>query len=64
MNRNSIFEEIDQKIRENKKDNNMAIYQRLTITLHPIEIEKLDELAKEHQETRSGMIRRLIQEHK
>jgi len=38
----------------------MATYKRLNITMHPIEIEKLDKLAKKHNETRSGMIRRLI----
>ena len=45
---------------------NMASHKRLTITLHPIEIEKLDQIRKqkEYNETRSGMIARLIQEHK
>ena len=41
---------------------NMATHKRINITLHPIEIEKLDKIAKEHNETRSGMIARLIQE--
>jgi anaerobic glycerol-3-phosphate dehydrogenase len=43
---------------------NMAIHKRLNISLHPIEIEKLDQLAKQNNETRSGMIARLIQERK
>ena len=42
---------------------NMATHKRINITLHPIEIEKLDQIAKKHKETRSGMITRLIQEH-
>jgi len=42
-------------------DNNMATHKRINITLHPIEIEKLDKIAVEHNETRSGMIARLIQ---
>ena len=42
-------------------DNNMATHKRINITLHPIEIEKLDKIAAEHNETRSGMIARLIQ---
>jgi len=42
----------------------MATHKRLQISLHPIEIEKLDKIAKEHDETRSGMIARLIQEYK
>lgn len=42
---------------------NMATHKRINITLHPIEIEKLDKIAKKHQETRSGMITRLIQKY-
>ena len=41
----------------------MAIHKRINITLHPIEIEKLDKIAEKHQETRSGMIARLIQDY-
>lgn len=40
---------------------NMASYKRLTITLHPIEIEKLKRITEDNQETISGMISRLIQ---
>jgi len=43
---------------------NMASHKRLTITLHPIEIEKLKRIAKKKQESVSGMIARLIQEAK
>lgn len=42
----------------------MAAHKRITITLHPIEIKKLDEIAAENLETRSGMITRLIQGYK
>ena len=42
----------------------MATHKRINITLHPIEIEKLDQIAKENQETKSGMIARLIQDYK
>jgi len=42
----------------------MATYKRITITMHPLEIEKLDQIAKENEETRSGMISRLIQGYK
>jgi len=41
----------------------MATRKRIDITLHPIELEKLDRMAKKHEETRSGMIARLIQEY-
>ena len=40
---------------------NMATYKRINITIHPIELKKLDQIAKKHDETRSGMIARLIQ---
>ena len=40
---------------------NMATRKRLNITMHPIELKKLDRIAKQYQETRSGMIERLIQ---
>lgn len=43
---------------------NMAFHKRLNITLHPKEIEKLDQIRKKNKETRSGMIARLIQEYK
>lgn len=42
---------------------NMATHKRINITMHPIELEKLDRISKKHQETRSGMIARLIQEY-
>ncbi len=42
---------------------NMATHKRINITIHPIELEKLDQIAKKNQETRSGMIKRLIQEY-
>ena len=40
---------------------NMASHKRINITIHPIELEKLDQICKKHDETRSGMIQRLIQ---
>lgn len=43
---------------------NMATRERINITIHPIELEKLDRIAKDHKETRSGMITRLIQDYK
>jgi hypothetical protein len=43
---------------------NMGIYKKIMITLHPIEIEKLKRIAKDKQETTSGMIARLIQDYK
>jgi len=43
---------------------NMASHKRINITLHPIEIEKLDKIAKKNKESRSGMIARLVQEYK
>ena len=42
---------------------NMATHKRINITIHPIELKKLDRIAKKHNETRSGMITRLIQNH-
>lgn len=45
-------------------ENTMATHKRINITIHPIELKKLDEIAKEYGETRSGMISRLIQEYK
>ena len=42
---------------------NMATHKRINITMHPIELEKLDHIAKQNNETRSGMISRLIQNH-
>lgn len=41
----------------------MATHKRINITIHPIELKKLDELTKAHNETRSGMISRLIRNH-
>ena len=46
------------------KDNSMATHKRLTITMHPLEIEKLKQIAKENQETVSGMITRFVMEYK
>ena len=42
---------------------NMATHKRINITIHPIELKKLDHIAEKNQETRSGMITRLIQEY-
>ena len=44
-------------------ENNMATRERINITLHPIELKKLDRIAKIYKETRSGMLTRLIQEY-
>ena len=44
-------------------DREMATHKRINITIHPIELEKLDQIAKKNNETRSGMIARLIQEY-
>jgi metal-responsive CopG/Arc/MetJ family transcriptional regulator len=41
----------------------MAVYKKMTITLHPNEIEKLDRIREKNHETKSGMIARLIQEY-
>jgi len=41
----------------------MAVYKKMTITLHPKEIEKLERIRKRNEETKSGMIARLIQEY-
>ena len=38
--------------------------QRINITIHKIEIKRLDEIRKEYNESRSGMITRLIQNFK
>lgn len=43
------------------KEINMATRKRINITIHPIELKKLDRIAELHSETRSGMIERLIQ---
>lgn len=42
---------------------NMAIFKRINITIHPIELEKLDRISEQNQETRSGMIARLIKDY-
>ena len=44
-------------------ENEMATRKRINITLHPIELKKLDGIAKKYKETRSGMLTRLIQEY-
>jgi len=41
----------------------MRTHKRLNITLHPDDIKKLDQLAKQRKHTRSSMIARLIQEY-
>ncbi len=41
----------------------MAVFKKITITLHPIEIKKLERIAKKNQETKSGMIARLIKDY-
>ena len=41
----------------------MASYKRITITIHPIELKKLKRIAKQNDETVSGMIQRLIQQY-
>ena len=41
----------------------MATHKRINITIHPIELKKLDKIAASNNETRSGMITRLIQEY-
>ena len=41
----------------------MAVYKKMTITLHRNEIEKLDRNREKNKETKSGMIARLIQEY-
>jgi len=43
---------------------NMATHKKVTITLHPLEIEKLKKIAKSKGETFSGMIARLIHDYK
>jgi hypothetical protein len=42
----------------------MATHKRITITMHPIELQKLKVIAKENHETISGMIQRLVMEYK
>lgn len=44
--------------------NNIATHKRINITIHPIELKKLKKIAKDNNETISGMITRLIQEYK
>ena len=41
----------------------MVTHKRINITLHPIELKKLDKIAEQYNETRSGMITRLIQKY-
>ena len=40
----------------------MSTHKRINITIHPIELDKIDKLAKKYGETRSGMISRIIQQ--
>ena len=42
----------------------MATHKKINISIHQIELDKLDRLKKKFNETRSGMITRLIQEYK
>lgn len=42
----------------------MSTHRKVTITLHPLEIEKLKKIAKKKGETFSGMVARLIFEYK
>jgi len=42
----------------------MATHRKVTITLHPLEIEKLKKIAKSNGEAHSGMIARLIHDYK
>jgi anaerobic glycerol-3-phosphate dehydrogenase len=41
----------------------MATHKKINISIHQIELNKLDRLKQKFNETRSGMITRLIQEH-
>jgi metal-responsive CopG/Arc/MetJ family transcriptional regulator len=43
-------------------EDNMATRKRINISLHPLELERLDRIAEQYQETRSGMLTRIIQE--
>lgn len=45
-------------------NDNMATHKKINISIHQIELNKLDRLKKKHNETRSGMITRLIIEAK
>jgi hypothetical protein len=38
-------------------------YKRMTITMHPLDVEKLREIARENKETISGMITRFVMEY-
>jgi len=42
----------------------MSTHKKINISIHQIELDKLDRLKTKHNETRSGMITRLIQEYK
>ena len=44
-------------------EESMATHKRINITIHPEDLKRLDEIAKERNHTRSGMITRLIQEY-
>jgi hypothetical protein len=41
---------------------NRTTKKRINISIHPIELAKLDQIADEYGETRSGMLTRIIQE--
>lgn len=45
-------------------ESDMSTYIRINITIHPIELKKLDQIARDNNETRSGMIQRLIRNYK
>lgn len=44
------------------QEQNMATKRRVNISIHPIELQKLDRIAEQYGETRSGMLARIIQE--
>lgn len=43
-------------------EDSMVTKKKINISLHPIELLKLDRIADEYGETRSGMLTRIIQE--
>lgn len=45
-------------------NSDMATHKKITITMHPIDIEELRKVAKENGETFSGMITRLLHYYK
>lgn len=51
-------------IEPGEENNRMTVRKRINITIHEIELNKLDRIKQKHNETRSGMITRLINEYK